>query len=84
MFWGFVAGWLHMAVVTSIGVLHGGMNLYNNGFAAGIVAGFMLPIVRTVNEQAAKREMRFLKKRKEIMSLIQKRKIKDEDEKISA
>ena len=38
-FWGFVAGWLHMAVVSSIGVLHGGMNLYNNGFAAGIVAG---------------------------------------------
>ncbi|MDQ9830928.1 DUF1576 domain-containing protein, partial [Acinetobacter baumannii] len=52
IFWGFVAGWLHLAVVNSIGVLHGGMNLYNNGFSAGIVAGFMLPIVRTLNSQA--------------------------------
>lgn len=76
IFWGFVAGWLHMAVVSSIGVLHGGMNLYNNGFAAGIVAGFMLPIVRTVNAQAAKREMKFLKKRKEIISIIEKHKLK--------
>ena len=79
MFWGFVAGWLHLAVVNSIGVLHGGMNLYNNGFSAGIVAGFMLPIVRTVNSQAAKREMQFLKKRKEIMSIIEKRKVKDDE-----
>ena len=79
VFWGFVAGWLHLAVVNSIGVLHGGMNLYNNGFSAGIVAGFMLPIVRTLNSQAAKREMKFLKKRKEIMSIIEKRKIRDED-----
>ena len=52
------------------------MNLYNNGFAAGIVAGFMLPIVRTVNAQAAKREMKFLKKRKEIISIIEKHKLK--------
>lgn len=78
IFWGFVAGWLHLAVVNSIGVLHGGMNLYNNGFSAGIVAGFMLPIVRTLNSQAAKREMQFLKKRKEIMKIIEKRKVKDE------
>ena len=78
IFWGFVAGWLHLAVVNSIGVLHGGMNLYNNGFSAGIVAGFMLPIVRTLNSQAAKREMQFLKKRKEIMEIIEKRKTKNE------
>lgn len=42
---GFVAGFIHLSVVMHIGVLHGGVNLYNNGFAAGMVAGFMVPIM---------------------------------------
>lgn len=37
---GMVAGWLHLAVVQNIGSVHGGMNLYNNGFSAGVVAAF--------------------------------------------
>jgi len=38
---GVVAGFLHVAVVMNVGWLHGGMNLYNNGFSAGIVATLM-------------------------------------------
>jgi len=42
---GLLAGALHMAIVTNVGSTHGGINLYNNGFAGGIVAGFLVPIV---------------------------------------
>lgn len=41
---GVLAGILHLAVVTNIGMVHGGINLYNNGFSGGIVAGFLVPI----------------------------------------
>lgn len=78
-FWGIVAGALHLSVVTSTGALHGGMNLYNNGFAAGIVAGFMLPILRTLNERAAKKELELFKKRQTIIKLIQSKKIKPDE-----
>ena len=36
---------LHLALATNIGVIHGGTNLYNNGFSGGIVAGFLVPII---------------------------------------
>ncbi|MFO7887589.1 MAG: DUF1576 domain-containing protein [Eubacteriales bacterium] len=42
--YGSAAAFVHSSVVLNVGFLHGGMNLYNNGFAAGIVAGFLLPI----------------------------------------
>ncbi|MBM7560922.1 DUF1576 domain-containing protein [Fusibacter tunisiensis] len=42
---GVIAGILHLTVVTNIGVVHGGINLYNNGFSGGMVAAFMLPII---------------------------------------
>jgi hypothetical protein len=42
--YGILAAFVHSSVVLNVGFLHGGMNLYNNGFAAGIVAGFLLPI----------------------------------------
>lgn len=42
---GIVAGMMHLMLVTNVGVIHGGINLYNNGFAGGIVAGFIIPIV---------------------------------------
>ena len=45
--WGLVAGFLHLSVVMNIGGLHGGMNLYNNGFSGGIVAGTLVPIIRS-------------------------------------
>lgn len=42
---GVVAGMIHLVLVTNVGIIHGGINLYNNGFAGGIVAGFLIPIV---------------------------------------
>ncbi len=42
---GFVAGMIHMILVTNVGVVHGGINLYNNGFSGGIVAGVLIPVV---------------------------------------
>jgi len=44
--WGVVAGFLHTAVVNNVGFLHGGLNLYNNGFAGGLVAMFLVPIIQ--------------------------------------
>lgn len=65
-FWGVVAGWLHLSVVRSIGVMHGGLNLYNNGFSTGIVAGVLLPIMNTVRENAEKRKESYVTRRKDI------------------
>ena len=44
-FIGILAGILHYILVTNVGAIHGGMNLYNNGFAGGLVAGFLVPIL---------------------------------------
>ncbi len=43
--WGVVAGFIHSSVVLNVGYLHGGLNLYNNGFAAGLVAAILIPII---------------------------------------
>jgi hypothetical protein len=43
--WGVVAGFIHSSVVLNVGYLHGGFNLYNNGFAAGLVVAVLLPII---------------------------------------
>lgn len=44
-FYGMLAAFLHSSVVLNVGILHGGMNLYNNGFAGGIVAAAMIPLI---------------------------------------
>jgi len=51
--WGFFAGLLHVSVAMFVGDLNGGLNLYNNGFAAGIVAMFLVPVI-TVSERMRK------------------------------
>ena len=43
--WGIIAGFLHVNVANYIGDLNQGLNLYNNGFAGGLVALFLLPII---------------------------------------
>ena len=43
--WGIVAGLIHSSAALSVGSLHGGLNLYNNGFAAGIVAAVLVPVI---------------------------------------
>ncbi|WP_352419260.1 DUF1576 domain-containing protein [Proteiniborus sp.] len=42
---GIIAGFLHLSVSMNVGVLHGGINLYNNGFSAGIIATLLVPIL---------------------------------------
>ena len=51
--WGIFAGFLHVGVAMFVGDLNGGLNLYNNGFAAGLVAMFLVPVI-TVSERMRK------------------------------
>ncbi len=43
--WGVVAGLVHSSAALSVGTLHAGLNLYNNGFAAGLVASVLVPVI---------------------------------------
>lgn len=43
--WGIVAGYIHSSVALLVFPFHGGLNLYNNGFAAGIVATTLVPVI---------------------------------------
>lgn len=47
---GFIAGFFHYAMVVNVSYLHGGVNLYNNGFSAGFVAVILVPIFETIIE----------------------------------
>lgn len=42
---GIVAGFLHLSMTMNVGVIHGGTNLYNNGFAAGLVSIVMVSVL---------------------------------------
>lgn len=48
--WGIIAGFVHTAVVNNVGFLHGGLNLYNNGFAGGLVAMFLVPLIQVLRK----------------------------------
>ncbi len=45
---GALAGMLHMALVMNVSYLHGGVNLYNNGFAGGFIAAAFVPLAEAV------------------------------------
>jgi hypothetical protein len=49
--WGVVAGFLHMCIVQNTGALQGGMNLYNNGFTAGLVCVLLIPIIEALTPE---------------------------------
>ena len=49
--WGIVAGFIHASAALSVGVVHGGLNLYNNGFAAGIVASALKPVIVAIQSR---------------------------------
>lgn len=51
---GIIAGFLHSSVAMNVGIIYGGMNLYNNGFAGGIVAAFMVPIIQSIEDRKAR------------------------------
>lgn len=42
---GVVAGFLHLVMVERTGLWHGGMNLYNNGFSAGLIATIIVAVI---------------------------------------
>ncbi len=44
---GVIAGMLHFTLAKNIGIIHGGLNLYNNGFAGGMVASFLVPVLES-------------------------------------
>jgi len=43
---GIITGFVHVTIVMLVRSFQGGFNLYNNGFAAGLVAGILEPIFR--------------------------------------
>ncbi|MDM0002338.1 DUF1576 domain-containing protein [Variovorax sp. J22P240] len=46
--WGVIAGFIHSSAAQSVGDVHGGLVLYNNGFAAGLVAAVLTPVIVAV------------------------------------
>jgi hypothetical protein len=78
--WGIIAGWLHIAVTQSIGVIHGGLNLYNNGFSAGIVAGVMHPVIEVIANHRAKSREFYTKRQSQFHEILHFIKKKDENE----
>ena len=56
---GFIAGILvgsaHDALAMNIGHLHGGLNLYNNGFSGGFIAAMSVPILDLIAERVPRK-----------------------------
>lgn len=48
---GIIAGFIHSSVALNIVSVYDGMNLYNNGFAGGIVASFLVPIITSFRDR---------------------------------
>ncbi len=42
---GILTGVIHLFISTNVSFLYGGLNLYNNGFAAGLVAMIVVPLI---------------------------------------
>lgn len=49
--YGIAAGFIHSSVVLNVTYLHAGFNLYNNGFAGGIVAAVLVPIIEAFRKE---------------------------------
>lgn len=49
--YGLLAAFFHSSVVLNVGKLYGGVNLYNNGFASGLVAAFLVPIIQAFRSE---------------------------------
>jgi len=54
--WGLVAGFTHLSLSIHVAIFHGGMNLYNNGFAGGVAAMILVPIIKFFAEEKAKKK----------------------------
>ena len=51
---GLIAGFLHASLALNIGLINSGMNLYNNGFAGGLIATFLVPIINCIEDRRAR------------------------------
>lgn len=49
--WGMAAGFLHMAIVQNTSYLYAGLNLYNNGFSAGLTCIIMIPLIEALKTE---------------------------------
>jgi hypothetical protein len=56
-FYGIIAGFINSSVVLNSGILHGGMNLYNTGFSAGITAAVMIPVLEIIKKRNKKTDL---------------------------
>lgn len=50
--WGIIAGFIHLCLTLNVGVINAGINLYNNGFVAGLVVILLLPIASSMKEES--------------------------------
>lgn len=48
---GIIAGFLHSSVALNVGILYSGLNLYNNGFAGGLIASIMVPVILSIKDK---------------------------------
>jgi hypothetical protein len=46
VFYGLLAGFIHLLIAPQAFALQGGFDLYNNGFTAGLVAGIVVVIAQ--------------------------------------
>ncbi len=56
IFAGFLAGFIHLVMVLQTGAWHGGMNLYNNGFAGGLTATLIVSVIQWYRNNKAESE----------------------------
>lgn len=50
--WGVLSGFIHLCLTLNVGVINAGVNLYNNGFVAGLVIILLLPIASSLREES--------------------------------
>ena len=55
---GIAAGFVHAVLVTSVPAIHGGFNLYNGGFTAGIVCFIYVPILEHYFKSKSQRKLK--------------------------
>lgn len=49
--WGIIAGFLHASLALNVGLINSGMNLYNNGFAGGLIATCLVPVIISIKSK---------------------------------
>lgn len=57
---GIISGMVHIFIVTNVAIVHGGLNLYNNGFACGFVAMIVVPLIAEFKERKLSKKEDFI------------------------